>query len=376
MKGEAMRLGLLGCDEDALRLAQAAQRLGHQVVAAVDVQTCAAELASRFPQLRFYAGWEEYLGGVVDAAIVTRSSEPEQESALRAYVQEGLPLLLVHPACEMIFALELEMIRRDTGCVLVSCCPNLESEASFAIRQTAELPEELGAIDQIVIERQARDTSRAAILKSLASDIAWVVATFGEITSISATGPAATADDFSRLTVQMKTRAGQAIRWDLLRGDRSLEVTFLAEHDRPRWQLRAALTDADAEYALAELQKAIDGEPATFTWNEAAHALEASEAVLISLRRQRLIALRENEISEESTFKAMMATGGCLLLLATMGIAVVMVVWGVFIPNRADSWIGRNWPLGLLAVLAAFLGMQLLRLVFRSEAKPAEKLEK
>ncbi|MFI4874441.1 MAG: hypothetical protein ACIALR_03860 [Blastopirellula sp. JB062] len=371
-----MRLGLLGCDGDVIRLAAFAQQCGHQVVAAVDAQAEAEALSQTFPHIRFYAGWEEYLGGVVDVAIVASALSSDREAAMRAYVQEGLPLLVMHPACEMIFALELEMIRRDTHCVLVSCAANLGGEPATAIRQALKRPEQWGEIDQFVVARQTRDASREQAIRMLAQDLAWIVSTMGELVSVSATGPEFTSDNFSRLSVQMATRGGHAIRWDLLRGDPALQVELLAQRDRARWSLSPKLEDADFDRALRQVRQAIDDAPIQFSWNDASHALEAGDAVLTSLRRKRTIAMRDAEISEESTFKAMMATGGCLLLLAAMGVALAMVVWGVFIPDRADSWLGRNWPLGLLATLVLFLSLQLLRLVFRQPPKSNSPLEK
>ena len=90
-----------------------------------------------------------------------------------------------------------------------------------------------------------------------------------------------------------------------------------------------------------------------------------------SLLRGRTIELFNEEPTEEQSFKGVMAMGGCLTLMASFGVLLlVALVEALQLPIR--GWlIWRLWPVYLLTPLAVFLLMQLLQLAIKREDRPA-----
>jgi myo-inositol 2-dehydrogenase/D-chiro-inositol 1-dehydrogenase len=99
-------------------------------------------------------------------------------------------------------------------------------------------------------------------------------------------------------------------------------------------------------------------------WDEACRALEIEEAIERSSRRGRTIDLHHEQVSEEETFKGMMAVGGCAMLVWVLSMLLMAgLVEGLQLPLR-NTIVWRLWPLALILPLALFLLLQLLRLVF------------
>ena len=125
-----MKLALLGCDPDALRLVRhLARDREHQLVRVFEADAFQADLQRLAPAAAWGVEWELLLAGAeVDAVIVghdDRTGQPDDVriDQLRKLVQGAVPLLLVHPACEAIVALELDMIRRDSHCPMAVYFP-------------------------------------------------------------------------------------------------------------------------------------------------------------------------------------------------------------------------------------------------------------
>jgi hypothetical protein len=92
--------------------------------------------------------------------------------------------------------------------------------------------------------------------------------------------------------------------------------------------------------------------------------VEIAATVERSLARGKTIELYDEEISEEATFKGMMAVGGCgVLMLGLMAVLVAAVVDALRLPFR-DHLLWRLWPVYLLTPIVLFLLLQLLQLVF------------
>jgi hypothetical protein len=89
-------------------------------------------------------------------------------------------------------------------------------------------------------------------------------------------------------------------------------------------------------------------------------AMEVAEGVARSLRRGRTVELHYEEISEAGTFKSVMTSLGCLILLA------VLVVLPVALAGPA---LGLRWTIDLAylipPLLLLFLLLQLLRFAAR-----------
>jgi hypothetical protein len=106
------------------------------------------------------------------------------------------------------------------------------------------------------------------------------------------------------------------------------------------------------------------------TWDDICRALEITDAVQRSVKRQRTIELYHEQVTEQETFKGMMAAGGCgMLMWVLLLLMVAGLVEGLQLPIR-NLAIWRLWPFFLFAPLVIFLALQLLQFVFREKEKP------
>jgi len=115
-----LRIGLLGCDATIAGVARAAVRRGDRLVAGHGVH--AAALAGLAPPP--VNSWEAMLDAdTCDAVLVGADGwDDGRREAVKTLVQAGRPLVLSQPLeLSMLWAYELDMIRRDTGGVLIPC---------------------------------------------------------------------------------------------------------------------------------------------------------------------------------------------------------------------------------------------------------------
>ena len=98
-------------------------------------------------------------------------------------------------------------------------------------------------------------------------------------------------------------------------------------------------------------------------WVDAARSTELTETIDRSLKRGRTVELYNEEYSEASTFKGLMSAIGCCLLVVGMLVVVVVGVLEDFLRRHVP--LVPKWPYVLLAVLGAFLALQLLLLATR-----------
>src|SRR5690606_22582316 len=110
---------------------------------------------------------------------------------LRKLAQAGATLIVSHPVDPShLLYFELDMIRRESGATMVPLLtgrwhPALEQIAARAAGQ-ATGQASLGQLEQIVIERQAADRSREAVLAHFARDAELARGLTGELTKVSA----------------------------------------------------------------------------------------------------------------------------------------------------------------------------------------------
>jgi uncharacterized membrane protein YcjF (UPF0283 family) len=97
------------------------------------------------------------------------------------------------------------------------------------------------------------------------------------------------------------------------------------------------------------------------TWQAAARTVEVADAIERSMLKGRTIELHFEQFSEQSTFKGLMTSLGCGLLIAALGVILAAGLIG----DAFDlPWAG-GWHFALLAVLVIFLLLQLIpRIVF------------
>jgi predicted dehydrogenase len=399
-----MKLALLGIDAEVLALAEAAMNgRRHHVVAVYDAGQPTDELRQLAPLARWNDQWESLLlGTVADAVIVaSRPSDELRADQLRNLVKAGVPLVLVHPACEAIVGYELEMIRHDTNCVVV---PYFSGRLHPALVKLAELvgsspfvgnkPAVIGAVEQLVFERSMPQRGRAEVLAQLARDVALIRAVVGEVDKISAMGAAAEQPSLTNLSVHMSGPSGVLARWSVGPVDEQPvgrlvligahgRATLTMPADEQAWSLEIAGQNRETisfdnwngpDTALDLLEQSLEGHQPAWSWPSACRDAEIASAVEQSLRRGRTIQLYEEQHTEQQTFKGIMAVGGCgLLLLACTVLLAVAMVEGLQLPFRQHI-LWRLWPLYLTAPFAIFLLLQFFQLVFpASSAAPAKK---
>ena len=168
----------------------------------------------------------------------------------------------------------------------------------------------------------------------------------GEVAKVSAIGDAV---KHRTLTVTMTSADGVLGRWSempLQTGDARLCLLG------PRGAAELTMADADALWrltidgqtrviegvddpaaAVAAFAAAVREPAAGESWSASCRVLEIVDAAQRGLARGRTIELYNEAPTEESTFKGMMAAGGCLLLLLVLlALLVGSVVEGIRLP--------------------------------------------
>lgn len=421
-------LALLGSSHDALELAHAAARDPRFRVASwyLDAPRDERQLLAAAPQATPLDDWQSLLAGDAVQAVVVSPVDglPEGQDAdirqeqLRRLAQEGMPLLLIQPACEAILAFELDMIRSDTQRPLLAYTAGEGHPAVAELAAILAAGEQsvVGAAEQLLLERRLVDRSRARVLAALVRDAAVLRQAAGAAVNVSAT--AVDRDSLGSLNVTLTTATGLLARWAVspaqggdegrlvLVGSRGRAVLSMPADGQP-WGLKvsgsppaersfpynAAQAGLDRLAAALEAEEQPAEEPST-NWPEACRDLEVAATVDESLRRGRTIPIHGETASEEQTFKGMMAVGGCaVILLLLAGTLVWAVVEGIRLahhtsetpsengtlqerrqptPANTTPLLVRLWP---VYPLALFLLLQLLWLVFldRPRRKAAAK---
>ena len=409
-----MKLALLGADAETLDLVRWAVLIGsHELVAAFDVGPHAGDVAAIAPGAVLSEDWESLVVGTLahavslaragaGAAAATGFADDERRAdQLRKLAQAAVPMLVVHPACEAIVGFEIEMIRRDSGGVIVPFVPQARNEA---IREIVDLASRgssspIGTVEQVLVERGLADRSRASVLAAFARDAAILRQFVGTIRTITASGPPSVPGrdplgpkpkeplPLANLSVHLSGEQGPAARWSVVpaHGSDHASITLIGSAGtaalqmpaKGAWQLQIAGTqqraasfapDPGYEEALWRLSHSLVPEfRDEQAWLNACRDQEAAEAIDRSLARGRTIELFGEEHTEEDSFKGVMAVGGCLLLVGALGVLfVATIVEGLRLPLR--EWaVWRFWPVYLLVPIAVFLLLQLLQLVVKKE---------
>jgi myo-inositol 2-dehydrogenase/D-chiro-inositol 1-dehydrogenase len=383
-----MQLGFLGLDAEMLTLARAAARCGHRLAAAFDVpEERARDWAAIAPTAQAADSWDALLGNQqIDAFVVSRGANDDvRGDQLRTLVQTGVPMLVAHPVHDsMLVYYELDMNRQESDPVIVPYVPQVWHPAIERLsRWVADLAATHGHIEQVVIERGLTDRSRRSVLAHFVRDVEFVRKLAGEMTRIGAMASRGEEIDYANLSVQMSGSSNVLARWSVVPAgrDEGAKLTLLAgreqavlqifESDRP-WQLEISqhgessqetFPDWDApRTVLARFEQAVAGASEPPGWSEASRDMELADAIERSVRKGRTVDLYFEDHTEHGTFKGMMAAGGCLVLLG----ALALVIFATTAVNLQVP-LAHFWPYLLVAVLGAFLLLQLLKLAFPGE---------
>lgn len=386
-----MRLGLLGYDPAVASVVREAVRAGDTIVSVSDLDPgVAPDLAGARR-----VDWEHLLdASAADAVLVAADGwGPLRAAAVRALVQAGRPLLLSHPLdLSMLFAYEIDMIRADSGAVLVPFLPDRLHPAVSAAR--AWLEERRGAVESVHVERRSRDRSRESVLRSFAVDADLVRLLAGPPTRLATLGAADPETAWQTLAVGLSSPDNPPTRWQVVRSDEpGVTFTFtaadgvarlsFADGEQPSGDARVTWTGGAAsetsswnrgEAMLAVLRDAVAGEPMpprAATWDDAARAIELAETLPRSLSRGRAVDLHGEEFTELGTFKGTMASLGCGIVLLALVVAIgASLVGGIAreVGWEAGERVAGAWPWIVLATMALFLVLQFLPLLVAPSA--------
>ncbi len=213
--------------------------------------------AQQVPTVALWDDWEQ-LASSDQVDLVLVSSRPHSEesatrraAALRRLFQNHVPLVLVHPGCEMILAYELEMIRRDTGTRVFAYTPllavdDLETLRSMSGDGSSGSP---SACKQWVWERTlkpdprhlATGLHRDAALDAFASDAIVLRQLLGDAAQVTGAGVQAEDEDYSHLTVHLHTADQRMARWTVVpsKDTERIKTTALGAGQTIHWHVRA-----------------------------------------------------------------------------------------------------------------------------------------
>lgn len=397
-----MRFALIGIDDLSRTLVHAlAQSPVHSLVATYLSRAESNELAGWISHLPQTESWESLLARRdVDAVLVASGGDPIlREEQLKRLVQGAIPLVVVHPACDVMFAYELEMMRREAGGVIVPIAPHwwhpgMERLVTWCRQQTT--PQ---SIEQVNFQRSLVDRRREPVLHQFVRD-AWPIRRLiGPIQNVSAVGASNEDPSLSNLSVHCSGENEIRASWSVVSptmdpvsklsiiAANEIATLHIPDGDVPwTFESRGAHTVKEqlaawnpGEQILERIQQAVVAGQGVPSWSEACLDLEAAESVGKSLRRKRAVDLHTAEASEDQTFKGFMAAAGCLILtIVLLGFLVLAVFEGFRMPLQdatpAASPDGASkWPLAVrlwpVYPLVAFLLMQFLLLLAKRPAR-------
>ena len=187
-----MNIALFGADGQSISLVQSMTATGRNVVCfACDIPSAfITAVEELFPNGIEARPWELLLDtSQFDVVVVAPSDDVDRRARqLPKLVQVGVPMILLHPACESIVGYELEMIRKDAGGVLIPVSPGVYHPAMFRLEQLARAPSgELGRVQQLTFDRELADRTEESVLRQFAQDAMLIRLILGDATK--RTGP-------------------------------------------------------------------------------------------------------------------------------------------------------------------------------------------
>ncbi|MFO0890678.1 MAG: hypothetical protein U0790_16235 [Isosphaeraceae bacterium] len=324
----------------------------------------------------------------VELVVAGGSLESRGESLRRA-AAEGLAIICIHPPGEDSEAYyQVSLSRSETGAVVVPDLP-LRLHPGIDRLRRAMARGELGDFRGLRLDRPAAPEDGDLVRGAFARAVDVVRALLGQIETVTAGGDPPGEHPDVELLVQLRAAGGrraevriwagpdEPVRLTLLGSTGSLTLECEPDYTGKARLLRrlgAASADEQVEtlepwdsheailqsliHTLAEQGDApAPGASATTpSLLDGTRAMELSEAVTRSLRRGRTIDLHYESITEEATFKSVMTSTGCLLLLGSLLLLPVAL---------AGPPLGILWTIYLAyaipPVLVLFTGAQILR---------------
>lgn len=391
-----MKIGLLGIDHQIEVIVAAARRRGDDISLVCDVAADSphAALLGGLPRAD---SWEALVDPrSTDAVLVGGDGWNEMRAeGVRKLVQAGRTLVLSQPLeLSMLWAYELDMIRKDSGARLIPVLPDRLQPFLARLKEAIEAglagAGALGPLETIECQRRLRDRSRESVLGQFARDADLLRVLVGDPRRLSTLAGGETDAAWGTLAVGLTGAANLPVRWRVARGESpGLSISLVGasgsltvdipDDDRAEWTLtsepggrveRAAFDRAATILGLLDHSSFAGTTITPAAWDDAARAIELAESVPRSLARGRAIDLHQEEFSEIGTFKGTMASLGCAIVLGGLFVLLLATLVGG-IAKEAGWELGERiasvWPVAVLVVLGAFLLLQLLPLLIGAE---------
>ncbi|HEX3726644.1 MAG TPA: hypothetical protein VHV08_10395, partial [Pirellulales bacterium] len=222
-----LRLALLGIDPDALQVARAAiDNRSFQLIAASEADGAATAPGARLDlsflgRIRQLDSWEALLDQeFVDAVYVAYSADEDRRAdQLRKLIQVGMPVLVSHPAVDsMLVYYELDMIRRETGSVVLPYLPARHHPALCELNAAAVpgAASSLGRVEQVILARSLVEPAKASVARQFARDVDLIRSIAGDMTMLAAIGGGSHAARYTNVAIQMSGPQDIVARWSVL----------------------------------------------------------------------------------------------------------------------------------------------------------------
>ncbi len=191
-----MRIALLNPDPMSVRLVQSVITSGQcQLAAIFDANDLEPEVRARLG-MPASSEWERLLHAPdCDVTVIGRShwASDRRQEQLRKLAQAGMPLVVMHPACEVLLGFELQMIQQDVGGPIIPYLPGLQHP--FLQRLAWRMAEVANAGDeawQAVIDRRLPDGDQQTVLTEFSRDALLLRRLVGRIDRLMPWGPSPT----------------------------------------------------------------------------------------------------------------------------------------------------------------------------------------
>lgn len=406
-----MKLGLLGIDSSTATLAAAALRGGAGIPVASE---CAEDAASSAHLRTLFTGakapiavpWEHLLDGdACDAVLVAAAGWTDSRAeAVRRLVQAGRTLVLSQPLeLSMLFAYELDMIRRDSGALLVPMLPDRLHPFVARLRNWIEIRLPSGSVETITLEHGLVGRGRDDVLRAFCRDTDLIRVLAGSPVRLSTLGASEGEAAWATLAIGLTCPARPPVRWQVVRADApGLSITVVAadgtvrlmipepafpvgcaEAGAWRWE-ESELTETSpfdrGAVMLGVLDETIAGvpgatDPPAASWDDAARGVEMAETVPRSVAKGRGIDLHQEEFTEIGTFKGTMASLGCGIVLLALAVIVGATLLGGIAKQTGWAFgerLAGLWPIAVLTAMGLFLLLQFLPALVATAPPPPD----
>jgi myo-inositol 2-dehydrogenase/D-chiro-inositol 1-dehydrogenase len=316
--------------------------------------------------------------------------------ALRRAAAEGLAIICLHPPGDDSEAYyQVALSRDETGAAIVPDLPFRLHPGVDRMRR-ALATNELGAFRGLRLEAPCLE-GKNLVRETFARAVDAVRALVGEIEALTATGDPPGVDPDLELVVQLRAAGGRRAelrawcgpsepsRLTLQGAMGSLTLDFETTLEQPLRLIRResqqpenimSFEPWDPHGAIFSVLLASRGRhdgsaPPSPNIHDGTRAMELVEATVRSLRRGRTVDLHYEPISEESSFKSVMTSTGCMILVASF-FAVLLALSGPPLGFHWTIYIAYVIP----PILVIFMVMQVLRFAVRRPKESAEVSQK